>query len=121
MSAPAPLSPFLRPPLATPSLAEAIRASLGKELGNYLTPLVKYCDVQPSDENLETAAFRHGYQLRQAIDALLRYDTHTEKLLDYYRQALAVAQQMATTRLSSLEQVLGPSIPLSTAPSHVEP
>lgn len=117
MSTP-PLATGLRPPLATPHLAEAIRASLGQQLENYLAPLVAYCDAQPDGEHLELAAFRHGYQVRQAIDALLRYDAQTEQLLTYYRQALAAAQQLAATHLPSLEQALGqPTPPLP----HVEP
>lgn len=105
-SPPAPLPLFLRPPLATPALAEAIRASLGQQLEAYLAPLVAYCDAQPYEEHLALAEFRHGYQLREALDAFIRYETQTEQLLAYYRQALATAQQLAATRLPSLEQAL---------------
>jgi hypothetical protein len=120
-SAPDPLPVFLRPPLATPTLAEAIRAGLGQQLENYLTPLVAYCDAQPHEPHLELAEFRHGFELRQAIDALLRYDAQTEQLLAYYRQALAAAQQLATTRLPTLEQALGLPIPPPPSLPHAEP
>lgn len=106
MSTPIPLTAGLRPPLATPHLGEAIRTTLGQQLENYLAPLVEYCEGLPADEQLALAEFRHGYELRQAIDALLRYDAQTEQLLNYYRQALAAAQQLATSRLPSLEQAL---------------
>jgi hypothetical protein len=111
MSTPLPLTAGLRPPLATPHLSEAIRATLGQQLENYLAPLVAYCDELPANEQLALAEFRHGYELRQAIDALLRYDAQTEQLLTYYRQALAAAQQLATSRLPSLEQALATSLP----------
>lgn len=114
MSTPLPLTAGLRPPLATPHLAEAIRATLGQQLENYLAPLVEYCEELPADEQLTLAEFRHGYELRQAIDALLRYDAQTEQLLTYYRQALAAAQQLATHRVASLEQALATSTPLTS-------
>lgn len=120
-SAPTPLPVFLRPPLATPTLAEAIRAGLAQQLEAYLAPLVAYCDAQPHEPHLELAEFRHGFQLRQAIDALLRYDAQTEQLLAYYRQVLATAQQLATTRLPSLEQALGLPTPPTPPLPHAEP
>jgi hypothetical protein len=120
-SIPPTLSPFQRPPLATPHLGEAIRNLLSQELENYLTPLVAYCDAQPDEQHLTQAEFRHGVELRQAIDALLRYDGHTEQLLTYYRQALAAAQQLATARLPSLEQALSLSTPPTTSLPHAEP
>jgi len=121
MSTPTPLSPFQRPPLATPHLGEAIRTLLSQELENYLAPLVAYCDAQPDEQHLTQAEFRHGVELRQAIDALLRYDGHTEQLLAYYRRALAAAQQLATARLPNLEQALAlPTLPTSPLP-YVEP
>lgn len=117
MSAPLPSTAGLRPPLATPHLAEAIRATLGQQLENYLAPLVEYCNALPESEQLDLAEFRHGYELRQAIDALLRYDAQTEQRLAYYRQALATAQQLATTRLPSLEQVLATAGPAHPTPA----
>jgi hypothetical protein len=120
-STPAPLLPFQRPPLATPHLGEAIRAQLGQELENYLAPVVAYCDAQPHQEHLTQAEFRHSVELRQAIDALLRYDAQTEQLLAYYRQALAAAQQLATTRLPSLEQALAQPTPPTSPRPYVEP
>jgi hypothetical protein len=121
MSTPAPLSPFQRPPLATPHLGEAIRTLLSQELENYLAPVVAYCDAQPDEQHLTQAEFRHGVELRQAIDALLRYDAQTEQLLAYYRQALAAAQQLASARLPSLEQALALATPPTSPPSHAEP
>lgn len=118
---PPPLSPFQRPPLTTPYLGEAIRSSLSQQLENYLVPLVAYCDAQLDEEHLALTEFRHGVELRQAIDALLRYDAHTEQLLAYYRQALAAAQQLATARLPSLEQALRLPTPPTTSLPHAEP
>lgn len=117
MSTTPPLAASLRPPLATPHLSETIRTTLGQQLENYLAPLVAYCDALPDDEQLDLAEFRHGYELRQAIDALLRYDAQTEQLLAYYRQALAAAQQLAITRTPSLEQALATACPAPSTPA----
>jgi hypothetical protein len=121
MSTPAPLSPFQRPPLATPQLGEAIRTLLSQELENYLAPVVAYCDAQADEQHLTQAEFRHGVELRQAIEALLRYDAQTEQLLAYYRQALAAAQQLASARLPSLEQALALPTPPTPPQPYAEP
>jgi hypothetical protein len=97
----------LPPILASPALAEAERARLGHELENYLAPLVTYCDVLPANEHLSQAEFLHGYEVRQALDAFVRYETQTELLLTKLRAALAYAQQQARAQVPSLEAALG--------------
>lgn len=92
--------------LATPASAEAQRAELAQQLENYLTPLVAYCEAQRADDNLSTADFRHGYQVREAIDAVLRYDAATEALLAHYRTALATVQAQAQAAAPTLEHAL---------------
>lgn len=96
-------------PLATPAGTEAQRTALGQQLEAYLAPLVAYCDQQATDDNLDQQAFRHGYAIREAIAALLRYDEKTEELLTRYRTALAVAQPLAVAQVPSLEQALTPN------------
>ena len=100
------LSPF-RPPLAAPALLEADRSRLARELENYLSPLLDYCDAQQADDNLSEAGFRHVFALRQAVAALGRYDANAEALLDYYRQGLGAARQQAADQVPTLEQALG--------------
>lgn len=92
--------------LATPAVGEATRAELAQQLESYLAPLVAYCDAQQADDNLGLADFRHGYQVREAIDAMLRYDAATESLLAHYRAALAVVRQQAAAQVPSLEHAL---------------
>lgn len=108
--------PFLGQPLATPALAEAKHAELGQQLENYLAPLVEYCEQQPQNDDLDVEEFRHGQRMRQALDALLRYDEATSQLLAYYRTALTYAQQLASIRVPSLEQALGLPAPVVQPP-----
>lgn len=118
MSISVPTTAGHRPPLATPALAEAEVVELGQQLENYLASLVTYCDRQvQAPEQFDTASFRHAHELRQALDALLRYDAATARLLDYYRAALAYAQQQAEACCPTLEQVLGVPIPVPSATS----
>jgi hypothetical protein len=96
-------------PLAIPASTEAQRTELGQQLEAYLAPLVAYCDQQIINEDLDQQTFRHGYAIREAIAALLRYDEKTEELLTRYRTALAVAQPLAAVQVPSLEQAITPN------------
>ena len=101
----APVSPPAA--LATPGEAEARRALLERQMENYLTPLSQYCNDLPTLDQLGPDEFRFAYQVREALDALLRLDEATDELLTTYRGALTTAQQQAAARVPSLEEALG--------------
>lgn len=100
---------LFRPPLATPVLAEQAHELLGQQLEQALLPLDAYCTKQEAREDLSDWQADRVAEIRQALDALMRYDGQVEELLDRYRDGLAAAQEALAAQVPTLEAALQPN------------